>query len=117
MIIINECFGRKDEFEVVNKIPGGYVIWNIGDNMNDGYLPVAIVRDNMVVPSSLKAIAINNEADLKILRKAAGYGISTLRKAKKAVHISPTTAYLRIKKDYAQKALPILERITENEKN
>ena len=31
------------EFELVEAVPYGYVIWNIGKNMIDGYLPVVQV--------------------------------------------------------------------------
>lgn len=30
-----------DTFELVDRVPRGYLIWNIGKNMVDGYLPLS----------------------------------------------------------------------------
>ena len=31
-------------FEIVDKVPCGYMIWNIGTNMVDGYLPLCRLK-------------------------------------------------------------------------
>ena len=31
--IYSESFGKVDVFEIVDKIPTGFFVWNIGDNM------------------------------------------------------------------------------------
>ena len=37
--IYSESFGKVDVFEVVDKIPAGFFVWNIGENMgHDLYL-------------------------------------------------------------------------------
>ena len=39
--IYSESFGKVDVFEIVDKIPTGFFVWNIGDNMgHDEYIPV-----------------------------------------------------------------------------
>lgn len=46
-------------FQVVDKVPLGYVIWNIGNNMADGYLPLCQVGGPdgcQVNPDTLKAV-------------------------------------------------------------
>lgn len=46
-------------FQVVDFVPCGYVIWNIGDNMADGFLPLCQVGGHdgcQVNPDTLKAI-------------------------------------------------------------
>ena len=39
-LIQERIYGRIDKFEIVDSIPEGYIIWNIGENMVDGYLPL-----------------------------------------------------------------------------
>ena len=34
------------EFEIIEYVPKGYVIWNIGANMIDGYLPICDADEN-----------------------------------------------------------------------
>lgn len=37
--IYSESFGKVDVFEIVDKIPTGFFVWNIGDNMgHDEYI-------------------------------------------------------------------------------
>lgn len=46
-------------FQVVDSVPLGYVIWNIGNNMADGYLPLCQVGGPdgcQVNPDTLKAV-------------------------------------------------------------
>jgi hypothetical protein len=50
MIIATERW----RFEVVNKIPAGYEIWNIGKNMVDGYIPLTEVDGYEVNSETLK---------------------------------------------------------------
>lgn len=33
-------------FELVDHVPNGYLIWNIGENMIDGYLPLCILASD-----------------------------------------------------------------------
>lgn len=51
----------KHTFEIVDFVPTGYKIWNIGKNMIDGYLPIAQVGGEngyTVNTETLKAIKI-----------------------------------------------------------
>lgn len=50
-------WGRIDNFEIVDSIPDGYIIWNIGRNMVDGYLPLVKPLENYNIDlNSMKAI-------------------------------------------------------------
>lgn len=65
-------------FEVVDYVPLGYQIWNIGKNMVDGYLPLcrAIPGTYAVEPDTLKAIKV--EGAEKVLA-AIGGGQNTVK--------------------------------------
>ena len=75
-------FGRTDIFEVVESVPRGYQIWNIGKNMIDGYLPLC--KLNAVQPfegaqcideNALKAIKTEHA---QIILAACGRGPCTV---------------------------------------
>ena len=74
---------RGDIFEVVEKIPAGFFVWNIGKNMGtDEYIPICEDlhpedKDNYEInASTLKAIRLSRE-DVEALRKAAHVGINS----------------------------------------
>lgn len=53
------------EFELVEKIPEGYVIWNIGTNMKDGYLPLCQIDNGYNVNvETLKAIKLEKAQEI-----------------------------------------------------
>lgn len=105
-------------FEVVEKIPSGFFVWNIGDNMVEGYIPIAeSLRPGdkdcyEIRESTLKAIALDPAA-IKILRAAAGWGITSVKAANRAIKRQPKSYSTRRQKELAEAALPILETITE----
>lgn len=39
LTVVGPQFGVSHTFELVDRVPLGYSIWNIGKNMADGYLP------------------------------------------------------------------------------
>lgn len=68
----NLC-GREDVFEIVEKIPLGFYVWNIGENMgSDEWIPLAQDlrpgdKDNFEVNiNTLKAIRLNPEEVQKL---------------------------------------------------
>jgi hypothetical protein len=68
----------KYTFEVINYVPYGYVIWNIGKNMIDGYLPlVQVDGEYQVNTKTMKAIKI--EGAQKILAVTT-HGQNTIKK-------------------------------------
>lgn len=63
-------------FEVVDKVPHGYMIWHIGSNMVDGYLPLCRLKavqpfegGRSIEPDTLKAIKLDGA---QIVLKAMG---------------------------------------------
>lgn len=105
----------KHAFEVVTKIPSGHVIWNIGDNMIDGYLPICTVYDEYCVNvDSLKAIKIDDAKVLANLRNGAHYGVVDVKSARRKLNNkSPKSYVARQGKNYAELNLPILESLSE----
>lgn len=102
------------EFEVVEKMPKNYVIWNIGDNMVDGYLPICLCNGFNVIVSSLKAIKIDDVEELKLLRDCAGYGIGNLKACNRAIKLREPKGYIAIRKrELAKEAINIFKKIAE----
>jgi len=103
----------KHSFEVVEKIPQGYEIWNIGDNMIDGYIPLAEeVEKYKINPNTLKAIKLDPN-ELTLLRKSANYGVVDLKSAKRAINRKAPKTYIAIrKKELAEKTITIFERLS-----
>lgn len=82
---------RQDVFEIVDKIPGNFYIWNIGENMgSDEWIPLAQDlkpgdKENFEInPDTLKAIRLNPE-EVQTLRQAAHVGVNNLKSAEKAL--------------------------------
>ena len=71
----------KHIFEIIDSVPPGYEIWNIGKNMIDGYLPLCRLALKQRFPGgraidveSLKAIKTDGA---QIILAAVGYGPKT----------------------------------------
>lgn len=60
---------KRHIFEIVEKIPVGYEIWNISADVIPGYLPLADVTDYNVNPKTLKAVKCK---DYKEIMSAIG---------------------------------------------
>ena len=59
---MTKIFDDRHEFEIVESVPKGYEIWNIGKNMIDGYLPLCQVIEGTysINPDTLKAIKVED---------------------------------------------------------
>ena len=68
----------NDTFEIVDSVPSGYVIWNIGKNMVDGYLPLVRTGgyDGCQVIGTKKAIEIEGA---QTILAAIGRGQNTIK--------------------------------------
>ena len=103
---------ERHTFEVVENIPEGYEVWNIGDNMIDGYLPLAQAENYQINPNTLKAIKLESE-ELELMREAAGYGVNNLKSAKRAVNLKNPKSYIaKRKKALAEQTITIFERLS-----
>lgn len=68
-------------FELVDHVPDGYLVWNIGKNMIDGYLPLCILASDQPFPGG-RAINVNALKAIKCdgaqtILAAIGYGPET----------------------------------------
>ena len=110
---------RKDIFEIVEKIPSNYFVWNIGENIGtDEYIPICEDlhpddKDNYEInPSTVKAIKLSVE-EVKALRKAAHVGIVSKKIAEKALKSKRKGYWSDRKREQAEKTIDIFKRITE----
>ena len=109
---------RNDVFEIVEKIPIHYFVWNIGENMGtDEYIPICEDlhpedKDNYEInPNTVKAIKLSVE-EVKALRKAASVGINSKKTAEKALKSKRRGYWSDRKRAEAEKTIEILKRIT-----
>ncbi|MDQ0360011.1 hypothetical protein [Breznakia pachnodae] len=99
----------KHEFEIVEHVPQGYEIWNIGENMIDGYLPLAQVdSDYKVNPKTLKAIKVDGA---QIILSAVGYKPKTVKGMEKFINKYDGNKSKQWIVDKIKKALPIMRTI------
>ena len=109
---------RQDVFEIVDKIPENFFIWNIGENMGaNEYIPLAQDlkpgdKENFEInPETLKAIRLNPE-EVQILRKAAGVGVNSLKTAEKALKSKRRGYWSDRKRKAAEMSIDIFQKIS-----
>ena len=109
---------RNDIFEIVEKIPSNYFIWNIGENMGtDEYIPICEDlhpedKDNYEInQNTVKAIKLSIE-EVKALREAAHVGINSKKTAEKALKSKRRGYWSDRKRAEAEKTIDIFKRIT-----
>lgn len=113
------CCGKTDVFEIVSKIPSGFFVWNIGDNMGTReYIPLCqLSRPGdkecySINPETLKAIRVSPE-EWEKLEKAGNWGVGNLKQAEKALK-SKRRGYVSDKKRAAAKlTIDIFRKICE----
>ena len=105
-------------FELVNSVPVGYFIWNIGRNMPDGYLPFCRLSSRQPFPGgrsidteSLKAIKVEGA---QTILAAIGGGEQTVKEMERYIAHhqnveAGTWAHAQVER--MQKALPIMRQI------
>ena len=109
---------RIDVFEIVEKIPAGFFVWNIGENMGSNeYIPLAQDlhpedKENFEInTSTLKAIKLSLE-EVNALRQAASWGVNNKDTAEKALKSKRTSYNAERKRKAATATLEIFKRIT-----
>ena len=117
-ITTKDTFGKSSSYEVVEKIPAGFFVWNIGENMGtDEYIPICEDlhpedKDNYEInASTLKAIRLSRE-DVEALREAAHVGIVSKKTAEKALKSKRRGYWSDRKRAEAEKTIDIFKRIT-----
>lgn len=109
---------KTDVFEIVEKIPSDYFVWNIGENMGtDEYIPICEDlhpedKDNYDInTSTLKAIKLSVE-EVETLREAAHCGVNSKKTAEKALKSKRRGYWSDRKREQAEKTIDIFRRIT-----
>ena len=109
---------RIDIFEIVEKIPSGFFVWNIGENMgSDEYIPICEDlhpedKENFEInTSTLKAIKLIPE-EVNALRHAASWGVNNKDTAEKALKSKRTGYNADHKRKEAAATIEIFNRIT-----
>lgn len=109
---------RNDIFEIVEKMPKNFFVWNIGENMGtDEYIPICEDlhpedKDNYDInASTLKAIKLSRE-EVETLREAAHIGIVSKKTAEKAIKSKRRGYWSDRKREQAEKTIDIFRRIT-----
>ena len=109
---------RIDVFDIVEKIPAGFFVWNIGENMGSNeYIPICEDlhpedKENFEInTSTLKAIKLIPE-EVNALRQAASWGVNNKATAEKALKSKRTSYNAERKRKAATATLEIFKRIT-----
>jgi hypothetical protein len=117
--ITSETLCKTDIYKIVKKIPFGFYVWNIGENMgSDEYIPLCqdlypgIKDDHSINSDTLRAIKLPKE-EVELLREAAGWGVVNLKEAEKALKSKRHSYMAEKKRESARKTIVIFERITE----
>lgn len=110
---------RIDIFEIVEKIPAGFFVWNICDNMGTHeYIPVCEdlhpedKDDYSINQATLKAVKVSPE-EWEKLDKAANWGIGNLKQAEKALKSKRRGYTSDRKRAAAELTIEIFRRICE----
>lgn len=100
----------KRTFTIVESVPRGYEIWNIGDNMVDGYLPLCYVFPGTydVDGDNLKAIECK---DAQTILAAIGYGPKTVSEMEAFIKKYEHDEYRSYQAERIKKAMPVLKTI------
>lgn len=107
-----------DTFELVDFVPFGYEIWNIGRNMIDGYVPLCRISAIQPFPggrnievNTLKAIKADGA---QVILAAIGYGPKTVAEMEKHIYRyrnakSDSLRYDEVRR--MKKALPYMRKL------
>lgn len=107
-------------FELVNEVPLGYMVWNIGANMAPGYLPLCRLcaiqpfeGARNIETDTLKAIKIEGA---EYILDAIGHGQDTLEEMEQYVKQYRNSKTDRVKHKVAlyRKAIPVMRKIKWN---
>jgi hypothetical protein len=113
------CENNIHVFEIVEKIPAGFFIWNIGENMGTHeYIPLCEdlhpenKDDYSINPETLKAVKVSPD-EWEKLNKAARVGVGNLKAAEKALKNKRRGYWSDRKRAAAELAISIFCRICE----
>lgn len=116
--IYSEYFGKTDVYEIVERIPVNFFIWNIWENMGThDYIPLCEDlhpgdKDNYEInAATLKAIRVTPE-EWRKLNDAANVGVNSLQTAAKALKNKRRGYWSDRKRPAAELTIDIFMRIS-----
>lgn len=111
---MKKLFDGKHTFEIVESVPKGYMIWNIGKNMVDGYLPLCKLKNvqpfeggREIDATALKAIKCEGA---QTVLSAIGGGQDTIEKMERYIkrYSNSKRALTLIRVEHMKKALEVM---------
>lgn len=114
--IAHTALGVTHTYEIVDYIPCGYKIWNIGKNAPEGYLPLCCLgrqefeSGRKIDPDTLKAIKVDGA---EAILAAVGFGPATLSEMVRYVkrYGSSKTPYVKSRVERCRKAIYYMQKI------
>lgn len=116
--IEHTVFGKTDVYEIVDEVPLGYIIWNVGpENAPQGYIPFCRPAHRQrfegsrdIDPTTLKAVKADGAADIMV---AVGHGQDTPTKMEQYIkrYSNSKTEYVRRRVEDSKKALAALKNV------
>lgn len=102
-------------FELVDSVPHGYLIWNIGENMVDGYLPLCRLSANQPFPGG-RSIEVETPKAIKYagaqtILAAVGYGPETPEEMERYIEKHERKGTHIMEVESMKKALPLMRQI------
>lgn len=114
---MNTITHKAHTYEIVDEVPCGFEIWNIGRNAPEGYLPLGCLAARQpfeggraIEPGTLKAIKVDGA---EYILAAIGYGASTLSEMVRYVKRYGGSKSLCVKDrvERYRKAIPVMQKI------
>lgn len=117
-ITTKNTWGKESTYEVVKKIPFGFFVWNIGENMGTHeYIIIAEdlhpedKDDYSINTETVKAVPISPD-EWEKLDKAANVGVNNLKTAEKALKSKRRGYWSDRKRKAAEMTIDIFKRIS-----
>lgn len=104
---------NRHTFEIVDFVPPGYQIWNIGKNMIDGYLPLCRVIPGTfsIEPETLKAIKIDGAQKILAAINGGQDTIESMERYIKRYRNAKPGTWSHLQVERMKEALPIMRQI------
>lgn len=99
-------YGYIRKLRIVKKIPRGYHVWNIGNNIKDGYLPLCVCDENYHINES-SLLVIKTKHAQTILSSVCMVG-DDIRKMERYIQTHNDIFSKRMKK-----AIPLIKELKE----
>lgn len=116
--VVGPFSGAGHTFELVDFVPLGYLIWNIGENMADGYLPLCRLAAIQPFPGgrnievdTLKAIKCEGA---QVILAAAGFGPETPDDMERYIERNKNKPHRQYEVEKMKAALPYMRKLKWN---